>query len=243
MQYFDFDLFIERAGEQKYSARVVNSPAGQAKVDFSLPFTAQDLEIFLLKIGRPRRGVRHTGSPEMEAAKTFGGDLFEAVFNGEVRSCLRCSLDEATRQECGLRLRLRTTDAPELVDLPWEYLYNPALNRFLSLSTETPIVRYLELPERIQPLKVAPPLRVLVMIASPYNFSPLEVEREWNILNDAFADLQQRGVVQLDRLEKATLKQLQSRLRKEDYHIFYFIGHGGFDKKKKDGVLILEMAC
>jgi len=50
--------------------------------------------------------------------------------------------------------------------LPWEYLYSPMGKRFLSLSTHTPIVRYLELPQKVSPLNVQAPLRILVMMAS-----------------------------------------------------------------------------
>src|SRR5690349_5215162 len=124
--------------------------------------------------------MRRIDLPEVEAAKTFGARLFDAVFPNEVRACLRSSLDEASNQGKVLRIRLRLTDAPELADLPWEYLYNPALNRFPALSSETPIVRYLELPERIRPLAITPPLRVLAIIASPRNQAPLNVEREWS---------------------------------------------------------------
>ena len=46
-------------------------------------------------MSRTRRGVRRLGSPELEAARVFGGQLFEAVFAGEVRGCLRSSLDAA----------------------------------------------------------------------------------------------------------------------------------------------------
>ena len=31
-----------------------------------------------------------------------------------------------------------------------------------------------------------------------------------------------------------------NRLRQTDYHIFHFIGHGGFDQRTQDGVLLLE---
>ncbi len=161
ISYLDFDLLIEREGK-KYRAQVLNSPAGQATAEFRLPFSEVELENFLLRVGRTRRSVRRLESPEMEAAKTFGGQLFNAVFSGDVRACLHSSLDETSQQGNGLRLRLRLATVPELADLPWEYLYHPALNRFLSLSTETPLVRYLDLPERIQPLAVKPPLRLLV---------------------------------------------------------------------------------
>jgi len=68
-------------------------------------------------------------SSRAEAARLFGGRLFNAVFHGEVRSCLRSSIEDAQRQNAGLRIRLRLTNAPELTDLPWEFLYNPTLNR------------------------------------------------------------------------------------------------------------------
>ncbi len=241
LTYLDFDVLLERA-ETEYRARVLTSPAGQAMARFALPFSEMELENFLLRIGRPRRGTRRIESPEMAAAKTFGGRLFEAVFGDAVRACLHSSLDEAGRQGAGLRIRLRLADAPELADLPWEYLYNPALNRFLSLSADTPIVRYLDLPERIRPLAVQPPLRVLVMISNPSDYLPLDVDREWALLGEALGDLMQRGLVVLERLEEATLAALQRRLRniKKEYHIFHFVGHGGFDEQAQDGVLLLE---
>lgn len=240
MKYLDFDLLFERAGEKRHTARVLSSPAGQAANDFALPFTEVELENFLLKIGRQRRGMRRVESPEMEAAKNFGGKLFEAVFDGEVRGCFRSSLDEAQRQQQGLRLRLRMNQAPELADVPWEFLYNPTRNRFLSLSNETPIVRFIELPARLAPFAVKPPLRVLAMISSPHDHPPLNVQQEWANLKAAFAGLKQQRLVKLDKLEKATLKNLQHQLRRRHYHIFHFIGHGGFDKNLQDGVLIVE---
>jgi len=53
-------------------------------------------------LGRARRTVRRLDSPEIAAAKTFGGRLFASVFGDEVRACLRSSQDEASRQGKGL---------------------------------------------------------------------------------------------------------------------------------------------
>jgi len=127
-----------------------------------------------------------------------------------------------------------------LADLPWEYLYNPALNSFLTLSTKTPLVRYLELPVSIRPLRVTPPLRVLVMISSPRDYAPLNVEREWQKMRVALDDLERRGLVTVERLEQATLAALRRHLRQRDYHILQFVGHGGFNESSQDGVLLLE---
>jgi hypothetical protein len=237
--YLDFDLRIERSAKG-FRTRVLNSPSGQATAQFVPPLSDLELENFVLRVGRTRRGVRRIDSPEMEAAKTFGGRLFEAVFDDEVQSCLRSSLDKASLQGAGLRIRLHLSQVPELADLPWEYLYNPDLNRFFCLSVDTPLVRFLDLAERIRPLKVKPPLRVLVMISSPADHPPLDVEREWANLSQALHDPQHRGQVRVDRLEEATLAALLPRLRREKYHIFHFIGHGGFDRETQDGRLIME---
>jgi hypothetical protein len=239
IDYLDFDLQIERV-DQGYRARVLNSPAGQASNEFALPFSDLELENFVLRMSHTRRGVRRLGTLELEAARAFGGKLFESVFGGEVRGCLRSSLDAASREGRGLRLRVRLSEAPELVDLPWEYLYSAALNRFFSLSNSTPIIRYLDLPERIPPLSVQPPLRLLAMIASPRDYPPLDVKQEWRKLHSALQELEDAGLVIVERLQPATLSALQRRLRQGPCHILHFVGHGGFDEAAQDGVLLLE---
>lgn len=236
--YLDFDLQIQRT-DGGYRV-VVNSPAGQTSADLTPPFSDLELENFLLKIGRPRRGGRRADTPEVDAVKKFGARLYAAVFRDEVMGCWRASLDEAARRESGLRVRLHLVSAPELADLPWEYLYNPSRNQFLALSKDTPVVRYLDLPERIRPLEVQPPLRVLVMISSPNNFPKLDVEREWGNLSTAVGERVKTHLLQLERLPRATLGALQHCLRQDEFHILHFIGHGNFDPTTQDGNLILE---
>jgi hypothetical protein len=238
MNYKDFDLLLERA-PKGFRAQVLTSSAGQASVEFQLPFSDVEIENCLLKLGRTTRLVRRIESNEMTTAKTFGGALFNAVFSGDVRACFRSATDEARRENTGIRLRIRLAD-PELADLPWEFLYNPAVNRFVALSVQTPLVRYMDLPEIIQPIAVTPPIRVLVMISSPSDYPTLDVEAEWKRLNDSLADLVAAGTIAIDRLDNATLNGLQRRLRRSQYHIFHFIGHGEFDQKLQEGVLLLE---
>jgi hypothetical protein len=238
ISYLDFDLLVRRT-EGGYRAQVLSSPAGEATADFAAPFSELELENFLLRVGRPRRGTRRIGSPEMEAVKTLGKGLYEALFSGDVRDCWRSSLSEAESQNAGLRLRLRIADAPGLNDIPWEYLNNKSLNRFLSLSEYTPLIRYLDLPERIRPLEVDAPLKILVMISSPADYPTLDVEGEWSRLNKALAGLIGSGHVRLERLATPRLSVLQRKLRGDEFHVLHFVGHAGFDRETQDGVLVL----
>jgi tetratricopeptide (TPR) repeat protein len=237
MTYQDFDLLIERASEG-FSARVLKA-AGEPSVRFALPFTDVKLENFLLRLGRTRRAMRRIESSEMQAAKTFGAALFNAVFSGDVAGAFKDRVEAARRTGEGVRIRLRLADA-ELADLPWEYLYNPAVNRFLALSVHTPLVRYMDLPDPIQPIPITPPIRALVMIASPSDYPSLDVEAEWNKLTASLADLLANGQIAIDRMDDATLPALQRKLRKSQYHILHFIGHGEFDQSLQEGVLLLE---
>ena len=238
MTYQDFDLLIVRTADG-LRAEVLSSPAGTAAVEFTLPLSEDKIENCLLRLGRTHRGVRRVESSEMQTAKEFGAALFESVFSRGVGERFRDSVEAARRQGTGLRLRLRLS-APELADLPWEFLYNPSVNRFPALSIRTPLVRYIDLPEKVQPVPVAQPLRALVMISSPKDYPQLDVESEWARLTGSLKALVDAGLVAIDRLDNATLSDLQRCLRRARYHIFHFIGHGEFDRSSEEGVLILE---
>ncbi len=150
-----------------------------------------------------------------------------------------CSAEKWREKGKGLRIRLQI-EVPEFQDYPWELLYHSKMNQFLALSRDTPVVRYIELPVPEYPLALKPPLKMLVMIASPEGFPPLNVEEEWNKLASALEPLMARGMIVLERLSRPTLGELQKALRRDDFHIFHFIGHGKFITYRQDGVLLLE---
>ena len=238
--YEDFDLLIEPGAPGSYRARVVRSPAGEsALVQFAVPFLPVELENVVLRVGRPRHGTRGPGRPESGPLKEFGGKLYGAVFQDELRDMLLTSLRQTRALGVGLRLRLRMTDTPELVELPWEFLYDPRLNRFLAQSRHTPLVRYLDLADPPRPLSVEGPLRLLVMISSPTDYPGLDVEREWSALTGALAQQQADGQVKVERLT-ANMSILRKQLRREAFHVFHFVGHGRYRSDWGDGVLVME---
>jgi CHAT domain-containing protein len=240
MHYLDFDLKIERS-DQGYRASVLDSPAGQASAPFALPFSDDQLQLLLTRLGRPRGATRGTRLDEIDAAREFGGRLFEAVFHNDIRSCFKSSLSTALRTaDTGLRLKLRLQEASKLADLPWEFLFDSSSHRFLAQSDHTPIVRYVEMPESVRPIATALPLRILVAISNPNNYPRLDLDREQAKLNKALKPLRLARKVQVTWLKRPTPQRLQDVLNKGSFHIFHFIGHGGFEKNAEEGVLVLE---
>lgn len=238
MTYLTMDLLVEKQADS-YRSHVLNSPAGQAQVNFVNPFTPDELTSFLARVGL-RGPIAGKGVKDEDLIKDFGGRMFAAAFHDEVVTCYRRSLDAAERAKKGLRIRLRLNDVPELGDLPWEYLYDASRMEFLGLSKDTPIVRYLELPEPVKPMSAPAPINLLAILAGPTDYPALEIEQEWNNLNDALSPLQKEGKVTLTRLNPPTLDELQSVLRRGTYHIIHFIGHGEFNKTAQQGALVFE---
>lgn len=238
--YLEFDVQVTPATAEHaggYVTRVLDSPMGEARGSFQLPFVADEALQFQQQIV-----PSHTPLPRhllQESLKTFGGRLFDALFNGDLLLCLERCLDEAARQKAGLRIKLRLNESPALVGLPWEYLYHRRRNLFLSQSTASSLVHFLELPIPAASLTVTLPLRMLVVIANPTDLFPLDVEREWTNVQHALSDLIQRGLVIVDRLPVASKAGLQSALRRQEYHVLHFIGHGDFDEAAQAGALFL----
>ena len=236
----DFDLVVE-ALDDGYRTRVIASPAGEAEASLVLPFTDKDLRILVLEvvgsIGRLRRKVRRIEAQDRQLIENFGGQLYQALFTGPVGDCLQRSRVTANSRDAGLRIRLRLPGA--LANVPWEYLYD-AQHGFLGLDPDTALVRYLELPEPVQPLPIKPPLRILAMISAPSDMAELDVEKEWGKLEETLEPLKSQGLVEVERLEDGTLAALTRRLGLGEYHVLHFIGHGGYDEDDQDGALALE---
>ncbi len=238
----DYDAFRIRVERRAPGADVyevhASSPAGEATGGFTVPVSRLELENLVLRMGRARTAVRGAGSPELQLVRRFGSDLFGSLIAGPVRDLYRDSYSGAQRSRKGLRITLGLTDTPELMDLPWEYLFEePA---FLSISTWTPVVRYLELPRSRPPVEVTLPLRILAMVSSPTDAVQLDVALERSKLEGALSNAVSRGTVEIHWLERATLSALQRELRRADFHVFHYIGHGDYDAALGDGVLLLE---
>jgi formylglycine-generating enzyme required for sulfatase activity len=242
LEYLDFDLEIGPGDGRAYPVAVLESPSGEARSVMQFPYDEIKLRLHLVELEnvllRSATTRRVASTEDEKTVEQFGSTLFNALFTDEVRNRYEVSLERARMQGKGLRLKLRIL-APELAALPWEFLYDLRRSEYLCFSRQTPIVRYPTLPLSIQPMAVTPPLRILAMVASPRGLAALDVRSEKERLSQPLETLRQAGLVELHWLEGQTWRDLQRAMRQGPWHVFHFIGHGGFDSRREEGFLAL----
>jgi hypothetical protein len=241
VEYADFELEVTAASGGGY-VLAVKSPAGEAQGEMKFPYDRleltnkiQSLQIALLRSG----GGTRAATAEDVAVKELGRDLFHALLPDQVANNFRVSRAIASQQGLGVRIKLRIS-APELVALPWEYLFDEERDSYLALSDRTPVVRYVPVPVEIRPLKVSPPIRILGMTAGPRDLPELNTARERQRLELALKSLIDRGVVEFQWVGGERWEDLQEALWRPAWHIFHFIGHGGFNATRGTGVIYLS---
>ncbi len=240
VDYLNFDLDIGQGSGRKYPMTARSPTGGEVHAEMRFPFVKgvlesklKDIELVLYTSGGTRRRIN---SPEEQTVQDFGRALFDALISSEVRSCYDVALREAERQGKGLRLRLHI-DSPQLASLPWEFLYDSRQGEYVCLSTQTPLVRYPDLPRPTERLPVTPPLRILGMVVNAQDLDPLDIDYEKQRVEEAVKDLRERGMVELTWLPGQTWRDLQRAMRQGPWHVFHFIGHGGYDPASDEGLI------
>ena len=87
------------------------------------------------------------------------------------------------------------------------------------------------------PLLVTPPIRILAVAVSPSDLDGLDVERERTRLNAAMEAIQAKGLVELTWVPGQTWQDFTEALWEGPWHILHFIGHGGFDENRQEGIV------
>ncbi|MDJ0840670.1 MAG: SUMF1/EgtB/PvdO family nonheme iron enzyme [Acidobacteriota bacterium] len=257
MHYEDFIIRIGAAGPKGYAVQVVDSPAGQGEGVFQPPFDPRELNNLMGELGR--RGqlpstagqgtvpwFRNIQSKKEEewtrlSLQRFGELLYTALFQGEIKSRYEESLGRVEGKGRGLRLVIkqdpRHPDLARIFSLPWEYLYRPDPPDFLSLSRKSPVVRYPAVPRPEGGNPLPERLRILALVAAPTDLSELDLEAEREHVRAAWCT---HPSVKIDYFEHADLPGLRKRLLTCDYHVLHFMGHGGFDQIRAQGLLYFE---
>jgi tetratricopeptide (TPR) repeat protein len=229
----NFELHIRRSSTQDDYLVTARLPVADQLVEgrLTLPITDGAVTAFLKALAE--------GTIETADLQAFGAQLFNALFQGPIRDLY---LSVLASQGRAFRYRL-IIDAPEIARLPWELLYDP--DRRLFLALERSIVRGVSTAEPTQPLRVKPPLRILIAASFPTDLVAVEGQYEIDSLLHELADLIRRKDAEVVPLLNASLRTLQNALREaavqgRPYHVLHIIAHGYHDPDIHQTFLVLE---
>ncbi len=235
-QRLELDLELDSDGHGGFRV-TVRSAAGEAAGVLRLdprPLLAQRpaLQSTVLASAVTSRG----GTAETEGpVRSVGQELFRALFDDDVYGTYRASLAVAAERGTQLRVVLRT-QLPELAALPWEMLFDPDTDAYL--CQREPLVRHVAVHSATRALRVSPPLRILGVVSAPRDKARLDVEGEKQRLAAALRPLGSR--VELRWVDGGRWADVQQELVAGSWHVLHFVGHGGFDAVRREGVLVLE---
>ena len=240
MRYEDFSLLLESPRDGVYPV-IVRSPAGDGRGTFQIPPPSEESPP--AESSQPSETTRdmRTKAPARVDPTQIGSLLFQALFSGSIRDLFERSLGRLENDgDAGLRIVVGfdpdQAEVGRLATLPWELLYRQDQRQFLNFSRKHPIVRSLNVPRSLPP-RLEPPVRILVAMASPSGYPPLDSERELRRIEDALGPVEnaKRSI-----LLNATPETLRARLLAETFHVLHFIGHGTFDASRGQGSLLFE---
>ncbi len=239
MTTLDFELEIGPGVAGSYPV-VARAPGGEVAttLQWSLTPTELDHQLAVIKdkVLVSSAVLRRAPTEDEQPVRDLGQRLFEALIADQVLALYVASRQRARENGGVLRLVLRVRP-PELARLPWEFLFDPGRQDYLGLTV--PLVRYLQVLAPRQPLRVAAPLRILGMVARPGDQHALDIGQEQQRLQAALANLQREGLVELGWVAGQTYRDLEDALDEGPWHVFHFVGHGGYDRMADEGTLAL----
>jgi formylglycine-generating enzyme required for sulfatase activity len=193
---------------------VFGEPTGILQIDLN----STDLQERLSRTRKERAGS--------QSFKDLGVFLFNQVFKDQLATTLELSWKrtETESESANLRIELHIL-ADELHLLPWETMYHPVRELWLSTSRDSPMARYVDavVPN---PLKVSLPLKILACVAEPHDLPPVGSSTEVTAILDTLQNLRKERIVEVSVVRNCQRDSLCTAMEQFKPHIFHFIGHG-----------------
>jgi hypothetical protein len=241
-QYLEIAIDLTELGGGSFEVKA-RSPAGTASARFKPPFTLADIGP-ALAVGGVRRGGVSSDGDEMRATlgspDKIGVSLYQSLFQGAIAGILaRTEGLAANRSDGGVRIRMNFNllegGTAALAALPWELMRKPGETDPLLVSTQTVLVRSLDVNRVVAPRPIEGPLRVLLIRANPKGTAALDLSREGELIGRSLSELPGVVVDEVDPVEDKIFSQLANAA----YHVVHYMGHGDF-AATKGGMLLLE---
>ncbi len=264
--YDDFRVTFTPRAEGDFTVRAVDVEGRTTSDVFALPLAADELERAVLEVAHARaarrtrraapappvtvpaaptvdvhvtRDVGGDGPPAAATmdAEQLGGALADALFKGDLCAAYDAATTHAASNGRGIRLTLSLAAAPQLLSVPWEFLYRRP--RFLASQRRSPLVRLLDTGSLVPPPTIGTTVRMLAVVASPKDLPALDVAGERRRIEQAVAGMAAAGRIELDWLDPASPRALRHALRDGNYHVLHYVGHSAFTTQG-EGMLYLE---
>jgi hypothetical protein len=197
------------------------------------------LQSLLEQIGNLRSFVE-AGAPEFEkiALKRLGQDLLEILLVGKTRDLFFTATGE--RQERQLLPLEVIAEDPEVAGWPWEYLYDPAADAFISQEFH-PISR--SIFTSTKPSLCGPvdgKVRLLIILGVPPDDSDTMPKEEVKYISDVFSSQLDDERFEITVLNAEDYQQLISYLTTRQFEIVHYFGHAGFNYEEGEGYLSIK---
>jgi hypothetical protein len=229
-------VLITAKQHPRYAATVVESavplpdPTGEFEIDAACP----PLQPLVDSLADAVTGH--------ELLEELGDLLFRSLFAGNLGRAWALNWQKAVDQRCEtVRLLLRIpASLTELWAIPWQYMFDRETRHWLGASPGRPrcLMSYHIDATHRDVIPVQPPLRILVVCATPSDLPPVRAAQEVRAIRSALTPLTATGAAAIAVLENATWQGLEARLslsspaggasqtRPLGPHVVHFIGHG-----------------
>ena len=216
MDYANFNIVVQK--NLTVLTNYNGSPSIKSKLDLD-ELEKREIDYFITDLENPDVNIAKG------RLRAIGIKLAKALFTKDIRDQFHHVQKRAGTK--GVRIRL-TVNHPKSRSYPWEALY---LNhRYLALDEETPLTRFIP-NGTFEKKEIRKPVKMLVVGAQPAKrgLPTAHVARDIKNIEDALNGHKENGTIYLDLIRIGTVPNVLEQLKKTQYNIFHFIGHGIFE--------------
>jgi hypothetical protein len=224
--YTEFEIEIQARQGDAYPL-AARSRAGEQRGMLQLPAADLSFQELLARLARL--------DTDESMLLELGTELFNALFADEIGKLYAASRSMLNADQ-GMIVRLRIAPgAEDAATLPWEFMADPTSGPISMM--DAPVARYLPQPTPIPQFETNLPIKVLVTAAQTPPVA--DIANELEAVKSALESL--GSDVQIHVEPHLQAANLRGYLR-EGFHVWHFVGHGGFDRTGKTAQLLLEDA-
>ncbi|NET28821.1 CHAT domain-containing protein [Okeania sp. SIO1I7] len=241
----EFHISITPQGEDKYFVRTEKVPIGGLVADETVEWPVEqwldqarhlfrDPLLDLLEgksntqVVIPSQVVARSGEVVSPSLVALGQQMYQELFKGTLKDSWSGAQAIAHNRGEVLQLRLGTKDR-RISSLPWEVLH--AGDRPLATGTDVIFSRYQPntcLPKQTRTRTPQEPLKILMAIAAPSDKDSLQLEKEYEALQQELEANSGETQIHLDILRQPGREQLTQRLEQGKYQVFHYAGHSNW---------------